>query len=222
MKTLQCELCHQPFLVKPYREAKAKYCSYECRDKAYAERVSSFKHQFKPQVMLICPHCQTSFMRHASRLQHGRGKYCSTACQYAATKARPKTNQVSLICVHCQQPFVKYHSHIAQQKGGGKYCSRLCRDLHRAGTNHPQYLTGEGQEKRGPNWQAQRRKALRRDQRICQHCDADGTDVHHIVPFRLFGLERYIEANRLTNLITLCEACHRKADADIQRAERVS
>jgi 5-methylcytosine-specific restriction endonuclease McrA len=222
MKTVYCEQCNQPFLVKPYRVNTAKFCSYACRDKGYLGRVAQSISPSKPKTTLVCPYCQISFTRHASRLQHGRGKYCSPACQYAAAKARPKINHVSLICLQCREAFSAPRSRVMQHKGGGKYCSRLCRDLHRAGTNHPQYLTGSAQEKRGPNWQAQRRKALYRDKRVCQHCGEKGTAVHHIIPFRLFGIVRYIEANRLANLITLCETCHRKADAEIQRAECVS
>jgi 5-methylcytosine-specific restriction endonuclease McrA len=61
---------------------------------------------------------------------------------------------------------------------------------------------------------AQKRKARARDDRTCQHCGAPGSDVHHIRPFRFFT--DYREANELTNLITLCKPCHRRADAAIQ------
>jgi predicted HNH restriction endonuclease len=33
-------------------------------------------------------------------------------------------------------------------------------------------------------------------------------DVHHIIPFRKFGIERYQEANSLSNLICYCNLCH--------------
>lgn len=65
----------------------------------------------------------------------------------------------------------------------------------------------------GPNWREQRRKALEHDKHICQRCGApeDGRehDVHHIIPFRVLGLEGYKEANKLDNLITLCPSCHK-------------
>jgi len=41
---------------------------------------------------------------------------------------------------------------------------------------------------------------------------ADNLDVHHIVPFREFGLENYKKANRLENLISLCHSCHLKSE----------
>ncbi len=82
----------------------------------------------------------------------------------------------------------------------------------------------------GPNWQAQRQKALQRDQFRCRMCGAallgpegesamSGRDlhVHHIRPFRDFDYtpgrnDNYLQANRLENLITLCAACHRRAE----------
>ncbi len=75
----------------------------------------------------------------------------------------------------------------------------------------------------GPNWSAQRRRALERDGYRCQRCGAPHTPerplhVHHIRPFRTFGYipgvnDAYREANRLDNLITLCSRCHRLAEA---------
>jgi predicted HNH restriction endonuclease len=35
-------------------------------------------------------------------------------------------------------------------------------------------------------------------------------DVHHIIPFRKFGIDRYREANKISNLISLCNSCHSK------------
>ena len=76
---------------------------------------------------------------------------------------------------------------------------------------------------RGPNWAEQRDKARQRDGFRCQHCGAPERpgrqlDVHHLVPFREFGYVpgqniRYLEANRLENLSTLCSSCHRRAEA---------
>jgi DEAD/DEAH box helicase domain-containing protein len=43
--------------------------------------------------------------------------------------------------------------------------------------------------------------------------------VHHIQPFRTFGYvrgenDKYLEANRLENLVTLCPSCHRRVEVD--------
>lgn len=77
---------------------------------------------------------------------------------------------------------------------------------------------------RGPNWDQQRRLARERDGHRCRHCGVGerpnrAHDVHHLEPFRTFGYargqnERYLEANRLENLVTLCRSCHQRVEVD--------
>jgi len=74
----------------------------------------------------------------------------------------------------------------------------------------------------GPNWPAQRDAARARDGYRCRYCGAperEGRqhDVHHLIPFHAFGYipgvnDLYRLANALDNLITLCPACHRRAE----------
>jgi DEAD/DEAH box helicase domain-containing protein len=74
----------------------------------------------------------------------------------------------------------------------------------------------------GPNWRAQRDAARARDGYRCRACGAPERngrqhDVHHVTPFRSFGHvpgadDLYRLANQLTNLITLCSSCHRRAE----------
>ncbi|MGQ9517379.1 MAG: DEAD/DEAH box helicase [Anaerolineae bacterium] len=74
----------------------------------------------------------------------------------------------------------------------------------------------------GPNWESQRRLARQRDGYRCRQCGTPEPpgrehDVHHLRPFREFGYlagvnERYLQANALDNLITLCPRCHRLAE----------
>jgi DEAD/DEAH box helicase domain-containing protein len=75
----------------------------------------------------------------------------------------------------------------------------------------------------GPNWEVQRQAARQRDGYRCRQCGAPERpgrqhDVHHIQPFRQFGYvrgqnERYLQANALDNLISLCPACHHRAES---------
>jgi 5-methylcytosine-specific restriction endonuclease McrA len=54
-----------------------------------------------------------------------------------------------------------------------------------------------------------------RDNNTCQNCSktkemlGKNLDVHHIIPFRNFGVGRHEEANRLYNLISYCNKCHK-------------
>ncbi|MEW5957509.1 MAG: Zn-binding domain-containing protein, partial [Chloroflexota bacterium] len=70
----------------------------------------------------------------------------------------------------------------------------------------------------GPNWPAQREQARARDGYRCQICGAPergrAHDVHHKAPFRTFA--SYRQANQLSNLITLCRPCHRRAETAVR------
>ncbi len=85
-------------------------------------------------------------------------------------------------------------------------------------------LLNMARDDRGPNWDEQRGRARARDGYRCRHCgvgerEGRAHDVHHIQPFRTFGYargdnDRYLEANRLENLVTLCRSCHRRVEVD--------
>lgn len=161
-----------------------------------------------------CARCGQTFACATSRPRHGRGRHCSRDCQYAARREAPRG--VAVLCVGCDSVFVVPKSRLLE--GRGLYCSRPCRDQNRIREQHPSYRGGVDDD-RGPNWQAQKRAARKRDRNTCRHCGRPGRDVHHVIPFRIFGLTRYLEANTLSNLLTLCRPCHRKADALFQAQE---
>jgi DEAD/DEAH box helicase domain-containing protein len=88
----------------------------------------------------------------------------------------------------------------------------------------------------GPEWPKIRERVRARDEYRCQVCGRPETnrqhDVHHKVPFRMFmrpptsgdvggqslpTLESLrAQANQLTNLITLCPECHKRAEANVR------
>ena len=75
----------------------------------------------------------------------------------------------------------------------------------------------------GPDWQKIRLAVRKRDQFKCQVCGAAETnrehDVHHKTPFRAFiqnGVLDREQANRLENLTTLCQSCHRKVEQNVR------
>ncbi len=84
----------------------------------------------------------------------------------------------------------------------------------------------------GPEWPARREAVRARDGYRCQACGAPEPpgqqhDVHHRIPFRAFladpnlrggvaPAQAWQAANRLDNLVTLCAACHRRAEATVR------
>lgn len=70
----------------------------------------------------------------------------------------------------------------------------------------------------GPGWAALSQLVRTRDGFRCQKCGMGekdrAHDVHHKIPFRAFASPE--QANRLENLVTLCPACHRKAETAVR------
>lgn len=228
MPMMSCAICKKDFHVPAYRSTTARFCSTACMAIEYRTRPAFYTPPTR-RVICTCETCGTNFEVIASRLTHGRGRHCSPKCQYISNaQGRPGTRRQTYSCLACGKVCVVRASTLHAQKGAGKYCSRRCRDQHRVGVNHPMFIHGSSSNFRGPNWQAQKRKAKHRDSWICQECgighidslarNGQGLQVHHIQPFRLFA--SYIEANDLSNLRTLCPMCHRIAEAVFQAAER--
>jgi DEAD/DEAH box helicase domain-containing protein len=75
----------------------------------------------------------------------------------------------------------------------------------------------------GPDWPRASGAARERDGYRCRQCgaperDQRAHDVHHLRSFREFGYQAGVnrndrEANAIENLITLCSACHHRAEA---------
>lgn len=65
----------------------------------------------------------------------------------------------------------------------------------------------------GDAWRQLKMEAKRQDGHYCQACGATGCklDSHHIVPIMAGG------TNGFWNLMTLCESCHRKAEAFVRQ-----
>lgn len=172
------------------------------------------------KITRTCGVCLNEFQVIPSRLKHGRGLHCSPACQYEARRRTPKVG-ITFKCIGCGVEFTRYPSVVSGHKGSGKFCTRECRDLHWVGAVNPNWINGDRVYKRGPNWHAIRRRVLARDGRTCRECGSvKNLHVHHKTPFRKFTSQA--EANHESNLITLCAPCHRRAESEIQRAERLA
>jgi 5-methylcytosine-specific restriction endonuclease McrA len=85
------------------------------------------------------------------------------------------------------------------------------------GESHLHYKNGKTQYY-GPNWRTQRDKARERDNHSCQACGKHQSEqrrkiaVHHVIPRSTFvdenGELNHEGANRLGNLVSLCDSCH--------------
>ncbi|MCF6205363.1 MAG: HNH endonuclease [Sulfurovum sp.] len=97
-----------------------------------------------------------------------------------------------------------------------KYCSYNCSMSHRMATGGRNEQAGS----KGSNWQGgwfsvgkrNKRLAKERDKWTCRNCQTPvagkGAHAHHIVPHRCFSKDEPEIAHALSNLVTLCDACH--------------
>lgn len=124
-------------------------------------------------------------------------------------------------CFVCGESVERYPSGFVSDV---VVCSEPCRRSWLSdtftGEGHPNWKGG-GNEAYGSGWRLLRERALERDEYRCVVCEKDreaigrNPDVHHIVPVRRFAESEDHEkedAHRIGNVISLCIACHRKAD----------
>jgi len=206
-----CENCGEEFSVyksKAERD-RGRFCSRGCYD------------DFRC-VDTECSWCEAEMTVERRRAEKYDRVWCSPECEaawkseYQVGENHHQYNQVELKCETCGDEFTRPPAHVS---GQNSFCSPDCRADWMAenfvGEDHPCW-TGGSPEYYGENWRQKRRKALKRDSyecRICgigdeQHRDqlGQGLDVHHIQPIRTF--DELEEANRLSNLVTLCRGCH--------------
>lgn len=179
---------------------------------------------------LICDHCGQSFYRSpANRARRGSHSYCSRACMAAAFVGRTEDQHPrwkgseTRPCENCGKDVTR--PQWAWNKRDLTFCDRSCFGQWKAknwtGQDNPCWRGGHPPYY-GANWLRQQRDARRRDGHQCQLCGIPESEcrralnVHHIVPFRLFGVERSREANALSNLISLCDRCHMYAERPSQ------
>jgi len=72
-------------------------------------------------ITKVCPICGKEFKTKQSRIDDGRGKFCSRKCAQAS-RARP----IARICRNCGKQFKTCQSQI--DHGRGKFCSKKCLD----------------------------------------------------------------------------------------------
>lgn len=171
---------------------------------------------------LTCSHCGKTFYRSpANRFRQGTGQYCSRECMALGFVGRCKEQhprwrgEETRPCDACGAPVTR--PRWTWNKRSLTFCNRGCfarwKSLNWTGSDNPSWNGGHPPYY-GANWLRQQRKARQRDGHSCQFCGVNESalrralDVHHIRPFRFFGLDNYKAANRLANLVSLCEQCH--------------
>lgn len=172
--------------------------------KASRLRIKKTPHKY---IELVCHRCGKTIPKPRARSNKFKTHYCSMSCY-----KHPPIN-----CEWCGKEFHRRKGN----RGNHNFCSKECANEHisitRQGPENPNWKGGK-EIYYGMNWTVQRRHARLRDKKTCQRCGitekeyGKGLDVHHIIPFRAFGIKNYKEANELNNLVCLCGKCHPKSE----------
>lgn len=227
-KNVECNFCKNKLLRKPSNIFVTNFCNHTC--KANYQRLNNniFSHLIK-RVKLQCKECGNDF--YLTPYSAKTAVYCGNECSYKAISRNAKINFTrnrKVSCALCSKEFYKKQSVIKNYN----FCSGYCMGVYYSesglfsGQNSGTWQGGDTNYY-GPNWRKQRREARKRDKYTCQDCGLTEKElghelsVHHIIPFRKFEGD-WEKANRLTNLISLCEhPCHRKKHSNNQLVDDI-
>lgn len=199
--TVSCLQCGIEFKKNKKRLERhnGSFCGVECRE-TYNKRNN---------IETKCRYCGKPMVVGKNKYDNYKQKIfgCSRECQHGE----------DIECYICGKNFHRSRGKIHKIN----FCSNKCHSIHRTGENNHNWKGGITVNPYGENWSKQNRKARTRDNNTCRLCGINNEeygrnlDIHHIIPFRLFGRDNYLEANRLSNLITLCRACHMGVECEI-------
>lgn len=172
------------------------------------------------RVRVECNVCDAEFMVDRWNYENSESSLCSKECQSEwqseknlreGTAPPGQTVGKDLVTKECTNCGEEVTRHSSGFPGENAFCSREC-------TNEWQreYKGMNPVQAQGHSWRTYRRAILKRDNKTCQKCGYEGSlrasdgekelHVHHIRPRRSFETKR--EANKPSNVITLCHNCH--------------
>ena len=175
-------------LITKNRQATDRFCSQKCFGAWQSQyNRAEAHHSYRERAVCVCAQCGKEFSRQRSWIDNGM-QFCDRHCKATWQEANPPNRPMPVM----------------------------------RGPNNPRWRGGyDGYY--GPNWRQQRRNARHRDNYACQRCGkteqelGKQLDVHHIVAFREFRIDRYLEANRLVNLICYCHSCHLAVEHELDQ-----
>jgi uncharacterized Zn-finger protein len=217
-KEVLCNYCGKTLKRKPSAIFTTNFCNRKCKKKYQLKNGERINQHLINRVTKTCKFCGSEYIVPKNR--ESTSNYCSKHCLGKSNGARGKIQykkRVKVCCNTCHKEIEKKPSTLRNLN----FCSIECMSKYYSdsmmfsGENSPTWAGGDI-DYYGPNWHSRRKHARERDNYTCQDCGKTEKEygsklsVHHIIPFRSFNGD-WEEANKLSNLITLCEyPCHRK------------
>jgi len=161
--------------------------------------------------ILECDNCGNDVKKYPSKIKDNN--FCSHDCH---TEWRTGENnhywsggKVTSECIVCEEKFKHYES-----QRSGDYCSVKCKSLDERRESYQDTKRFYNRT----NWYECRERIKTRDGHECKWCGDDGSGsslhVHHLHPIELGGAKY-----ESSNLVTLCNRCHRLAHNAIKYPE---
>lgn len=152
-------------------------------------------------IEVFCNHCGEAFQEYKSRIERGRGKFCSKDCMYAGADTRQE-----FVCDGCGVVDTRQKTRLNRHENN--FCSAECSQEFHQQENHPMWDGGSEKFTHTPEGKEWRTSVFKRDDYTCQDCGSSGANTylnaHHIKP-----REEYPELEAdVDNGITLCTDCH--------------
>jgi hypothetical protein len=179
------------------------------------------------QQEVSCSWCEKPTLKKRCHLK-SKEHFCGHEChgkwksEHLKGQNNPGFKSVKISCKQCAFEILAKPSRIKRSKRG-VFCSVECHnDWRRENVRGAMLYNWNGgyEPYYGESWVSAKRRTRDRDGHVCQCCGktreqlGKNLDVHHKTPFREFGMERHIEANALSNLISYCNSCHKIIEAN--------
>lgn len=227
-----CSECGERF----YSEHGRKYCSTSCREAAVSRAGAQNPNYQGGTEVGTCRLCNAEFEYYPSEKS---GIYCPSCVEGAAWRTPPTLEgdenprwnggKRTVECTVCGSTIERYPSQLHTAVFCGRECRRSWLSERFSGAGHPNWKGGVNLGY-GTGWKEARAETLERDGYECQFCGVSreelgrSPDVHHIVPVRRFlksDTHTVEDAHFLSNLISLCSACHRHAESGAVERDRL-
>ena len=148
----------------------------------------------RPKIKITCKRCGRVVVKYHNI--RNANIFCSRECRSLYDNPLGKKEITCKVCG--KKKLVK---RCEFNRGQHKFCSWECYLLR----ERPVVLS-----KRGGGRNCRKlRKVFKRDNGVCLVCGSDAKEVHHIISFREY--KNKVEADNITNLISLCKRCHIRA-----------
>jgi 5-methylcytosine-specific restriction endonuclease McrA len=220
-ETVTCDNCGAELRRWPSHINDNNFCDRDCHGEWLSEHKTGTDHPNYTQELIECDWCGNELSRPQWRVEGYDRQFCDLECKGAYFSENPsevhKQNRIEVACTTCGETLERIPARI--ERSEHHFCSLECKGEwwsdQTGGEDHALWKGG-WEWWYGENWEEQRQKARKRDGYRCWFCGVtDGCSqvlhgrelsMHHVV--RKDDFDDLEEANRVGNLLTVCDFCH--------------